>query len=107
MKRTFNFKKGIFILLVVAATMASCSKDNDNPSTKVPQGAYGVFIGFAEITSDNYQNITSANFPDLKSGKGFSPSMEQPLKPQKTNYALLLSQEALLPLLLLYCATTI
>ena len=69
MKRTFNFKKGIFILLVVAATMASCSKDNDNPSTKVPQGAYGVFIGFAEITSDNYQNITSANFPDLKSGK--------------------------------------
>ena len=59
-------RKGILALLVGATTLVACSKDSDNP--EVPKGNYGVFIGGVELTSENYQNINSTNFPDLKSG---------------------------------------
>ena len=48
---------------------AAYSNGSDNSFIKVPKGNYGVLIGGVEITSKNYQNINSTNFPAVKSGK--------------------------------------
>ena len=63
------FRKGFFALLVGATTLVACSKDSDNGKEPVPQGEYGINIGGVKVTSDNYQNITSATFPAVKKGK--------------------------------------